>query len=102
MSPRRAGAGVKAVPAGKPKAAKARGVAAPKPNDVLAAALSVSQCLDIEGQLAAFLDLAREWSGAADGVAFGPDTEGARLAALSTTLEADDARLDALRRAVRS
>jgi diguanylate cyclase (GGDEF)-like protein len=102
MSQRRAGAGVKAEAAGKAPVKRARGVAAPKPGVVLAAALSVSQRLDIEGQLEAFLELARSWSGAADGVAFGPDTEGARLAPLATTLPDDDARLDSLRRAVRS
>jgi len=101
MSERRAGAGVKSAAAKKAPVKRFKGVAAPKAHDVLAAALIVSQRLEIEGQLGAFLELARGWTEAADGVAFGPDAEGAKLAPLVTTLEADDARLESLRRAVR-
>jgi diguanylate cyclase (GGDEF)-like protein len=67
----------------------------------MSAALMVSQRLEIDGQLSAFLDVARGWANAAEGVAFGPDAEGAKWAALVTTLEATDARLESLRRAVR-
>jgi diguanylate cyclase (GGDEF)-like protein len=101
MSQRRGGAGVKTATAGKAPAKRAR-VAAPNAAAVLEGALAVSQRLEIDGQLAAFLELARAWTGATEGVAFGPDAEGTRLAPLATTLDAGDARLDALRRAVRS
>ena len=101
MSERRAGAGVKSAAAKKAPVRRLKGAAAPKAHDVLAAALIVSKRLEIEGQLGAFLELARGWTEAADGVAFGPDAEGAKLAPLVTTLEADDARLESLRRAVR-
>jgi diguanylate cyclase (GGDEF)-like protein len=67
---------------------------------MLAAALTVSQRLDIEGQLSAFLDVARLWADAAEGVAFGPDLEGAALAPLVTTLAAEDPRLESLKLAV--
>jgi len=101
MSERRAGAGVKPAATKKAPVKRLKGAAAPKAHDVLAAALIVSQRLEIEGQLSAFLELARGWAEAAEGVAFGPDTEGAKLAPLVTTLEADDTRLESLRRAVR-
>jgi diguanylate cyclase (GGDEF)-like protein len=68
----------------------------------MAAALAVSQRLELEGQLGAFLEVARAWAEAAEGVAFGPDPEGTKLSPLVTTLGAEDPRLDSLRRAVRS
>ena len=102
MSERRVGAGVK--PAGERRAPArgGRGGRAPSPLDVMTAALAVSQRLEIEGQLHAFLDIARGWAQAADGVAFGPDLESAALAPLATTLSSSDPRLEALRQAVRS
>jgi len=102
MSERRSAAGVKRQPGRKSQAGPVRRVAAPKPGDVLAAALAVSQRLDFEGQLGAFLDVARVWAKAENGVGYGPDPEGAKLTGLVTTLDAADARLDALRRAVRA
>jgi hypothetical protein len=69
--------------------------------DALESALSLSQCLEIEQQLAVFLDVARGWAEATDGVAFGPDAEGVALAPVVTTLVAGDPRLDSLRHAVR-
>jgi diguanylate cyclase (GGDEF)-like protein len=74
----------------------------PAEADIMAAALVVSQRLDLEGQLNAFLDVAREWAGSAEGVAFGPDLEGVALAPLVTTLPADDPKLEALKTAVRA
>jgi diguanylate cyclase (GGDEF)-like protein len=65
-------------------------------------ALAVSQRLDIEGQLAVFLELARSLSESIDGVAFGPDPEGAALIPLAATMAADDPRLEVLRQAVRA
>ena len=99
MNERRAGAGVKSPKEKKAPSGGGRGTGAPEAN-ILAAALAVSQRLDIEGQLSAFLDIARAWAGAADGVAFGPDLEGATLAPLVTTLATEDPRLESLRRAV--
>jgi len=93
---------VKPLAKAKAQVKRPKGAVAPKAEDVLTAALQVSQRLEIEGQLSAFLDVARSWAAAADGVAFGPDLEGARLAALVTTLTAEDERLESLRRAVRS
>jgi diguanylate cyclase (GGDEF)-like protein len=68
----------------------------------LAAALAVSQCLEFDRQLHAFLDVARVWAEAADGVGFGPDLEGVALAPLATTMAAEDSRLGPLSEAVRS
>lgn len=102
MSERRAGSGVKAVRERKPTNRARASAAAPAGPDVLGAALAVSQCLDIEGQLGAFLGLARDWADARDGVAFGPDAEGTGLVPITTTLATGDPRLDALRHAVRS
>ncbi len=101
MSERRTGAGVK--PAGERKAApkRVRDAESPTPGDVLEAALTVSQRLDLEGQLTAFLDIARTWAGAGEGAAFGPDHEGATLAAIVATMSTEDPRLESLRRAVR-
>jgi diguanylate cyclase (GGDEF)-like protein len=79
-----------------------KGASAPSAPDVLAAALVVSQRLELEGQLHAFLDVARGWAEAAHGVAFGPDVEGSAFAPLATTLPAGDPRLESLRQAVRS
>ena len=59
------------------------------------AALAVSQCLEIEAQLHAFLEVARGWTGAADGIGFGPDLEGRRpWRPLTSTLSAGDPRLE--------
>jgi diguanylate cyclase (GGDEF)-like protein len=100
MSARRVGSGVKAV---RERKAGERGAAsAARPAAALESALSVSQRLDIEGQLAVFLEVAREWAGAPDGVAFGPDAEGSALVPVAATLASGDPRLDSLRHAVRS
>jgi diguanylate cyclase (GGDEF)-like protein len=79
-----------------------KGASAPSAPDVLAAALVVSQLLELEGQLQAFLDVARGWAEAVDGVAFGPDAEGVAFAPLAATLPPADPRLESLRDAVRS
>jgi diguanylate cyclase (GGDEF)-like protein len=102
MSERRAAVRVK--PAGERKTPprRVKGTTALSAPDVLAAALAVSQCLEIEAQLHAFLEVARGWVASTDGVGFGPDLEGAALAPLAGTLSAGDPRLDALRHAVRS
>jgi len=102
VTERRAGAGVKPGRERKAPAGRARGASAPTDPELLAAALAVSQRLEIEGQLHAFLEIARGWTKAAHGAAFGPDAEGAALTALATTLGPDDARLESLRQAVRS
>jgi diguanylate cyclase (GGDEF)-like protein len=101
MSERRGGAGVKSAGERRTPVRRHKGAVLPAEIDVLAAALSVSQRLDLEGQLTAFLDVARGWAQAAEGVAYAPDVEGAALAPIASTLGAEDARLDALRRAVR-
>jgi diguanylate cyclase (GGDEF)-like protein len=101
MSERRTGAPVKPAGERKPAAKRPRRATAPSPSDVLSAALTVSQRLDIEGQLSAFLDIAREWASAAEGVAFGPDLEGALLAPLVATLPVEDPRLESLKEAVK-
>ena len=80
---------------------RAKGGSAPQPAELLQAALAVSQCLEIEAQLHAFLEVARGWTGASHGIGFGPDLEGAALAPLTSTLAAGDPRLDAVRNAVR-
>jgi diguanylate cyclase (GGDEF)-like protein len=103
MSERRVGGGVKMAgdkkkaPAKRPKAARA-----PTETDALTAALAVSQRLDLEGQLHAFLDIAKVWAEATDGVTFGPDAEGVPLAPLAGTLQAGDPRQESLRIAVSS
>jgi diguanylate cyclase (GGDEF)-like protein len=102
MNDRRAAAPVKPTAVRKPRARRVKAPSAPSAPDVLAAALAVSQCLEFEGQLNAFLEVARGWAAAADGVGFGPDPEGPGLAPLTTTMAADDLRLDSLRHAVRS
>ena len=101
MSERRAGTGLKPEARAKAPIRRVKAAGAPKAHDVLSAALSVSQRLDIDGQLGAFLEVARGWAAAAEGVAFGPDSEGAKLAPLVTTLAPADSRLESLRRAVR-
>ncbi len=101
MSERRARAGVNSAAEKRPRATRPSRARTPKSADVLAAALSVSQRLDLEGQLAAFLDVGRVWAGSEDGVGFGPDVEGAALVPLATTLAAADTRLESLRQAVR-
>ena len=100
MSDRRAGAGVKGGSERRPAPKRVHAVS-PSGLDLLDAALTVSQRLDLEGQLTAFLDIARTWAAAEDGAAFGPDFEGAALAPIVATLTPDDARLESLRRAVR-
>jgi diguanylate cyclase (GGDEF)-like protein len=102
MSERRAGTGVKSVAERKPRARRVKGADAPKAPELLAATLAITQCLELEAQLHAFLEVARGWSGAVDGVGFGPDVEAAALAPLATTMKADDPRLESLRNAVRS
>jgi len=102
MSERRAAADVKPAAERKPRAMRGKGTSAPSVPEVLAAALAVSQRLEFEGQLHAFLDVARGWASAAEGVGFGPDLEGAALAPLATTMGAEDPRLESLRHAVRS
>ena len=102
MSERRVGAGVKPIGERKAAARRAKKMSPPSPLDVIAAALTVSQRLEIDGQLHAFLDVARGWTQARDGVAFGPDLEGLALAPLAMTLESGDPRLESLRQAVRS
>jgi diguanylate cyclase (GGDEF)-like protein len=102
MSERRAGAGVKPAAERRAPARRTKGVKSASASDVMAAALAVSQCLDLEGQLHAFLDVARAWAQAKDGVGFGPDLEGSALAPLSTTLPAGDPRLASLTHAVGS
>lgn len=101
MSERKAAAGVKPVKEKKTPAKRPR-PSAPSEADIMAAALSVSQRLDLDGQLTAFLDVARAWAEAKEGVAFGPDLEGVALAPLVTTLQAEDPRLEALKTAVRA
>jgi diguanylate cyclase (GGDEF)-like protein len=102
MSERRAGTGVKA--AREPKAA-ARPPRAPAPSALepppLECALAVAECLELDQQLSVFLDFARSWSEAKDGVAFGPDPEGVALAPVAASLATGDPRLDSLRHAVR-
>ncbi len=102
MSERRAGSGVKPVAEPKPRARRVKGASAPKAPDVMAATLAITQCLELEGQLHAFLEVARAWAGALHGVGFGPGLEGAVLAPLATTMDADDPRLESLKNAVRS
>jgi diguanylate cyclase (GGDEF)-like protein len=77
-------------------------VGAPTERDVVSAALAISQHLDLEGQIPAFLEFARGWTAAADGACFGPDPESAGLAVLATTMKDDDPRLESLKAAVRS
>lgn len=98
MSERRTGAGAKPSRERKapPRSAKGAPVAA-----IVESALAVSHCLELDGQLAAFLEIARGWTEAPDGVAFGPDAEGHALVPVASTLGAGDVRLDALRHAVR-
>lgn len=100
MSERRAAAPVKPAGERKPPAKRAKAAGAVALADVVEAALAVSQCLEIEAQLHAFLTVARGWTGAAGGIGFGPDLEGAALAPLTSTLEANDPRIDAVRHAV--
>ncbi len=102
MSERRAGPGVKPAAERKPRARRIKGAHEPSAPDAMAAALAVTQCLELEGQLHAFLEVARAWAGAVDGVGFGPDLEGAALAPLATTMRADDPRLESLKNAVSS
>jgi diguanylate cyclase (GGDEF)-like protein len=102
MSERRATARVKPAAVRKTRVKRVKGAKAPSPPEVLAAALAISQCLELDGQLQAFLDVARGWATAPDGVGFGPDLEGAALAPLATTMAADDSRLESLRIAVSS
>ena len=99
MSERRTGAGVR--PAGERKPEKRKPQAMPQ-EGIVEAALAVSQRLELEGQLHAFLDIARNWSGASDGVAFAPDTEGPDLKVIAGTLAETDPRLETLRRAVKA
>jgi diguanylate cyclase (GGDEF)-like protein len=100
MSERRAAARVKPAAEAKTRTRRAQGVKAPSAPEVLSAALAVSQCLDLERQLQALLDVARDWSGGVEGAGFGPDPEGPGLAPLITTMRPDDPRLEALRQAV--
>jgi diguanylate cyclase (GGDEF)-like protein len=102
VSERRAAARAKAAGERKAPVRRVKGASAPSAPDVLGAALVVSQCLEIEAQLHAFVEIARGWVEATHGVGFGPDLEGAALAPLASTLSAGDPRLDALRHAVRS
>jgi diguanylate cyclase (GGDEF)-like protein len=97
MSERRGGAGVKPARERKERPA-APAALRPEP---LECALAISQRLEIEEQLASFLEIARGWAEAGDGVAFGPDAEGLALAPVAATLKAEDPRLDSLRHAVR-
>lgn len=103
MSARRSGADVK--PANEKK------TGAKRPKDplpaetgpaVLEAVLSVTQRLEIEGQVHALLDIARDWTGADDGLAFARDAEGGGVTVVTGTLPPGDARLDAVVRAVRA
>jgi hypothetical protein len=100
MTERRGGSGVK--PAGEKKAPAKRSPSFKQPTelDALTAALAVSQRLDLDGQLHAFLDVARAWTEASDGLTFGPDAEGAAFAPLAGTLAAGDARQESFRTAV--
>src|SRR6185436_10574869 len=97
MSERRATARVKAAAESKTRARRVKATPAPSAPEVLAAALMVSQCLELERQLQALLDVFRDWSGAVDGAGFGPDPEGPGLAPLVTTMRTDDPRLESLR-----
>jgi len=101
MTERRTGAGVKPARERRSSARRAAG-SAPSGESIVEAALAVSQRLELEGQLHAFLDLARTWTGAVEGVAFGPDAEGPDFAVIANTLPEGDARLETLRRAVRA
>jgi diguanylate cyclase (GGDEF)-like protein len=101
MNERRAGAGVKPAVDGKAPVKRLRKATTPSPADMVASVLLVSQRLELEEQFTVFLDVARAWAAAAEGAAFGPDLEGAKLAPLVTTLPAGDPRLESLRHAVR-
>ena len=102
MSERRADTGGKLPAEKKPRASRAKKAGAPKSQDMMAVILAITQCLELEGQFHAFLDVARGWAGAVDGVAFGPDLEGVALAPLVTTMNAGDPRLASLTNAVSS
>lgn len=99
MSERRTGAGVNPARERKPDKRRA---SVPVDENVVEAALAVSQRLELEGQLHAFLDVARTWTGASEGVAFGPDSEGPDLKVIAGTLAETDRRLEPLLRAVRA
>jgi len=102
MSERRSAVREKPLAERKPRARRVKAADTPGAPEVLAAALAVSQCLEFDRQLHAFLEVARGWAGAAEGVGFGPDLESGALAPLATTMAADDPRLESLRQAVRS
>ena len=94
MNERRAGAGVKPAREKKAPARRSKGDASPalEPS-VVEAALAVSQRLEIDGQLHAFLDLARQWSAAAEGVALARESEGGGMTVVTGTLAEADPRL---------
>ena len=102
MSPKRAGGGVKSVRERKAPVREAPPQERASAPDLLAAALSVAHRLDLEGQLSAFLDGARDWAAAAEAAAFGPDPEGPGLVPMTGTIAGGDPRLEALRHAVRA
>jgi diguanylate cyclase (GGDEF)-like protein len=102
MSVRRQAASVKAAAGPKAPMKRAKPAKAPQSADVLKAALAVSQCLEFEAQLHAFLEVALGWTGGSGGIGFGPDLEGAALAPLTSTLSAGDPRIESVRNAVRS
>ena len=99
MSTRRSSAGVKAARAEKAPA-KTAVPREPRAPGIVEAALTVSQRLDLEGQLHAFLDVGRTWSGAADGVGFARDAETGGMVVVNGTLRPGDARLEAAVRAI--
>lgn len=102
MSGRRTEGGIKPVRERKPGRPREAPEGARDERVLVEAALAVSQRLDLDGQLHAFLDLARTWSGARDGVAFGPDPEGSGYAVVTGTLGEVDARREALSRAMQA
>lgn len=101
MSDRRSGAGVNAARGKKGPSRRPAPESAPAP-DLVDAALAVAQRLELEGQTRAFLEVARTWAAAAEGIAFAGEGEGGGLAYAAGTLPEDDPRRLAVIEAVAS
>jgi diguanylate cyclase (GGDEF)-like protein len=99
MSERRSGAGVKATRGRKAAQKRPAGEGVPGPDEV-AAALTVAQRLEIEGQVLAFLEVARAWGEAAEGLAFAREGESGRLAFVTGAPAQGDPRHEAIAAAV--
>jgi diguanylate cyclase (GGDEF)-like protein len=103
MSPRRNVADAKPAREKKPGSRRPKAAAPAEPfSDLLEVVLAVTQRLEIEGQVHALLDIARDWTAADDGLALARDAEGTGMALVTGTLPPADPRLEAVVAAVRA